>query len=101
MIKNSLGRLRIISIFEGLSFLVLLGIAMPFKYILGEPLLVRYVGMAHGLLFMVFIAALLDATHRYQWSLKFSLTCFACSLVPLAPFWLESKLKKEAHAKIS
>lgn len=99
MLFSSIGRLRIISVIEGLSFLALLCIAMPLKYLLGEPLLVRYVGMAHGVLFIIFIASLLDATTRHQWSLKFSLFCFACSLVPFAPFWLEGKLKRQAQTK--
>ena len=99
MWNSSIGRLRIISVIEGVSFLALLFIAMPYKYLLGEPILVRYVGMAHGVLFIVFIASLLDATMRYQWGLKFSLFCFACSLVPFAPFWLEAKLKRQIQSE--
>lgn len=96
MVLNSIERLRFISIIEGLSFLALLCVAMPVKYILGEPTLVRYVGMVHGLLFILFVAALLESSKRYEWSLKFSLLCFACSIVPFAPFWLENRLKKYA-----
>lgn len=99
MWNSSIGRLRMISVIEGLSFLALLFIAMPYKYLLGEPMLVRYVGMAHGVLFIVFIASLLDATIRHQWNLKFSLFCFACSLVPFAPFWLEGKLKRQTQSE--
>ncbi|MCD8478608.1 MAG: DUF3817 domain-containing protein [Sulfurospirillum sp.] len=96
MVSTPIGRLRMISIIEGLSFLGLLGIAMPMKYLMGDPTLVRYFGMAHGLLFIFFIASLFESSQRYTWSMKFSLFCFACSLVPFAPFWLELKLKQQA-----
>lgn len=96
MALHSVDRLRVVSIIEGLSFLALLCVAMPVKYVLGEPTLVRYVGMVHGLLFILFVIALLDSSKRYGWNLKFSLLCFACSIVPFAPFWLENRLKKQA-----
>ena len=46
---------RVISLLEALSFVILLLIAMPIKYILGNPELVRVVGMAHGILFVLYI----------------------------------------------
>ena len=98
MILTPIGRLRLISIIEGLSFLALLFIAMPFKYMFGEPLFVRYVGMAHGVLFILFVASLFETSEHHAWSVKFSLFCFACSLIPFAPFWLESKLKLQAQS---
>ena len=98
MILTPIGRVRCISILEGLSFLALLFIAMPFKYMFGEPLFVRYVGMAHGVLFILFVASLFETSQRHAWSVKFCLFCFACSLVPFAPFWLESKLKLHAQS---
>ncbi|HTO03360.1 MAG TPA: DUF3817 domain-containing protein, partial [Opitutus sp.] len=51
ILKTPLSRLRFIGWWEGVSFLVLLGIAMPLKYLAGEPAAVRVVGMAHGILF--------------------------------------------------
>ena len=50
-----MGRLRLIAFLEGLSLLVLLGIAMPLKYLAGQPAAVRYVGMTHGLLFVLYV----------------------------------------------
>jgi hypothetical protein len=55
LVKTQLGRLRIIGFVEGLSFLILLGIAMPLKYFFGLPETVRVVGMAHGLLFVLYV----------------------------------------------
>ena len=50
MIKN----LRILGIIEGISYLILLVIAMPMKYFMGLPLAVKFVGMTHGVLFVVY-----------------------------------------------
>jgi len=94
MLRNSLTRVRLFSAMDGVSFLVLIGIAMPIKYIAGDPTLVRYVGMTHGVLFILFVASLFHASMRYEWELKFSLFCFACSLIPFAPFLLDTKLKR-------
>jgi integral membrane protein len=96
MVFSSIGRLRMISVLEGISYLALLTFAMPIKYMAGDPEPVRIVGMAHGVLFILFVLALADVWRAHRWSLKFLLFCFACSLVPFAPFWLEGKLKERA-----
>lgn len=49
--------LRRVSLAEGLSFLVLLLIAMPVKYLLGEPLPVRIAGSLHGVFTVVLLAS--------------------------------------------
>ena len=93
-----IGRLRIISVIEGISFLALLFFAMPIKYIAGDPEPVRIIGMAHGVLFLLFLASLIEVWYHHRWSMKFMALCFGCSLVPFAPFWLESVLKGRAQA---
>ena len=95
MLTSPLGRLRIISIVEALSYLVLLGIAMPLKYIWGEPQAVKIVGMLHGVLFCIFCAALLDAMLKQKWNLVPPFWIFMASLVPFAPIWVEMWLKKQ------
>ena len=69
MLNTEIGRFRLVSLLEGVSFLVLLGIAMPLKYAAGIPEAVRYVGWAHGLLFVLFILALLSASTAARWPL--------------------------------
>jgi len=96
--KTPISRLRTIGILEGISFLVLLGIAMPVKYMLGIPELVKYVGWAHGVLFVLYIAAVAHVFIAYKWSvLKVMITLFA-SLVPFGPFMIDKKLKEEEKA---
>lgn len=96
MLKTAVGRLRVIGFIEGISFLTLLFIAMPIKYIGGDPMPVKIVGMTHGILFLLFIAALLEAAWKEKWYLKFSVTAFICSLVPFGTFYLDRKLKQPA-----
>ena len=53
--SSTLGRFRLVAIMEGVSFLVLLGIAMPLKYFADMPLAVKYIGWLHGLLFVLYM----------------------------------------------
>lgn len=62
--------LRIVGTLEGISFLLLLGIAMPIKYIWGNPIFVKYIGMGHGVLFLLFLVMLFVVCHRMKWSLS-------------------------------
>ncbi|PWJ56842.1 integral membrane protein [Dyadobacter jejuensis] len=89
--KTSLGRFRIIAFLEGCSFLILLGIAMPLKYLLGKPEAVRMVGMAHGVLFVLFALLLLQVTIEKGWSIKKAVLSFLSSLVPFGTFYADAK----------
>jgi integral membrane protein len=80
-----------ISIFEGISFLVLLLIAMPLKYIWEAPEMVRIVGMAHGLLFVAYIFGALLLFKPLQWKTKTLLIVCLSSVLPLGPFYVEKK----------
>lgn len=77
---------RLIAFIEGVSFLVLLFIAMPLKYWAGLPLAVRVVGTAHGVLFVLFLISLLDVMIRYRWSLLRGALIFLSSLIPFGTF---------------
>mgnify|MGYP001810735141 FL=1 len=92
LIKNTIGRLRIIGFLEGISFLVLLFIAMPLKYIAGQPMAVKITGMAHGVLFVLYILYVVMAAVEYSWSIKKSVLAFIASLVPFGTFWADAKL---------
>ena len=54
MLGTIIGRLRITGILEGISFLLLLGIAMPLKYIWHQEIYVRYCGLTHGIFFILY-----------------------------------------------
>jgi len=99
--KNPVAVLRALSLIEGVSFLVLVGIAMPLKYWAGLPLAVRVAGTLHGALFVGFCGALLWATLAARWPLARAALVFVVALVPGAPFWLDPRLRAWAadHAK--
>ena len=85
--------LRLVGFLEGLSFLLLVFIAMPMKYIWDQPLLVKYVGMGHGVLFIVFLLVLFAVCKKQKWSLKMFLLGFMASILPFGPFFFDHKLK--------
>jgi integral membrane protein len=80
---------------EGLSFLVLLLIAMPLKYAAGEPGAVRVVGMAHGILFVAYLGVLLRARLELGWSWRRLAEAFVASLIPAGTFWFERRLRRD------
>lgn len=86
------------SLAEGVSYLVLLGIAMPLKYAAGIPEAVRVVGMAHGVLFVAYVVTLAAAAAAARWPVSKSAVAMIASLVPLGAFWLERRLRREAAA---
>jgi integral membrane protein len=79
---SALRMFRIISVVEGLSLLLLVGVAMPLKYIWHRPEAVRVVGMAHGVLFVGFAAALLAAHLHARWSMSKTVVLFIASFFP-------------------
>ncbi len=91
-IKTSIGRLRVIGFWEGVSFLVLLGIAMPLKYFAGYPAAVSVVGMAHGVLFMLYLWAAIQATLDHDWSWRRLLLLAVAACLPAGPFVVDAKI---------
>lgn len=94
MLNSHLDRFRLVAFWEGVSFLALLLIAMPLKYLLHWPLAVRIVGMAHGVLFIAFIAALALAALERRWGTKQVSVAFVASLIPGGTFWLDRQLAR-------
>jgi integral membrane protein len=82
---------------EGLSFLLLLGIAMPLKYLAGQPEAVRVVGSAHGALFVIYIVVVLIAARRFSWPLSRVAMAFAAAFFPFGPFWFDARLRRELN----
>ena len=89
---TTLNRLRSIGILEALSFLLLLGIAMPLKYLCGAPELVRIVGMAHGILWLLYIALAALGQLDYKWPARTTALLLLASLLPFGPLIADAKL---------
>lgn len=92
-LMQNISFLRRIALIEGVSFLLLLGIAMPLKYVWGQPLAVKLVGWAHGVLFVIFCWSLLQVMLHHNWSFKRAAIVFIASLVPFGPFILDKQMK--------
>ena len=90
-----LHRFRMIGIAEGISFLVLLLIAMPLKYFFNFPEAVKVVGWAHGALFVVFIYFAFEVMGSLQKNFFWFIKAFIAAFVPLGTFIFDRELKKE------
>jgi integral membrane protein len=95
MWQTPLGRLRIISLIEGTSFLLLLGFAMPLKYGAGRPEAVQVIGAAHGLLWIMMLVSVGEVWYRRRWPIVRVLAAVMASVLPGGPFVLERSLKRE------
>jgi integral membrane protein len=95
--RAALERLRLIGKIEGVSFLVLLGIAMPLKYAAGLPMAVKVVGWAHGVLFVLFVASLWAARREAKLPERLSALVFIAALLPFGPFVIDRRLEQLAR----
>ena len=98
-LRTSIGRLRVIGFWEAVSFLLLLGVAMPLKYWAGMPLMVRVVGSMHGGLFVLYVLAAFRAAHADKWSFRQLLIALVASVLPFGPFVIDHKLKEDEAAR--
>ena len=105
MLKTHIGRLRLVGMIEAVSYILLLGIAVPLKYLAGKAEtrafgedMVSVVGMAHGVLFIAFGLVLLQVMNAHDWSIKKALRPFIATLIPFGPFVIDKELKAEQAA---
>lgn len=100
--RTAVGRVRLIGMLEGASFLLLMGVAMPLKYVAGMPEAVKWTGWLHGLLFVAYCLAILSAWAGGKLSLGKSALAFVAALLPFGPFVIDRKLENgEAGELIS
>jgi integral membrane protein len=91
--KNDVKNFRIINTIEGYSYLVLLFIAMPLKYVMGIAIATRIAGSIHGFLFILFMVLFFKAWQKAQWSMKENILFFVASLIPFGTFYTKSKIQ--------
>lgn len=89
--NTPLARFRWIARFEGSSFLLLLFLAMPLKYLANWPYAVTYLGWAHGVLFVAYGIFLLEVWQNQRWPFTKALLAAMMSLLPFGTFWFERK----------
>ncbi len=82
---------RLIALLEGVSYILLLFIAMPIKYLLFDPTYVKLLGMPHGILFVVYILFSVLGKCKFNWSFKAFIIISAASLIPFGTFYVDKK----------
>ena len=92
MCGNPVRSLRRIAKAEAVSFLILLGVAMPLKYVGGLPMAVRIAGWGHGFLFLLFCGTLLHTALSARWPLSRVFMIFISALLPFGPFILDRRM---------
>ena len=94
---NRVRNLRVAGIAEGISFILLLAVAMPLKYYMDMPIAVKVVGWAHGVLFMAYGLMVLLAIRAMRWNLFSVVIALGASVVPFGTFVLDRQLRKRAQ----
>ncbi|MGB0429039.1 MAG: DUF3817 domain-containing protein [Bacteroidia bacterium] len=89
--NTTLGQFRWIALLEGISFIILLFIAMPLKYVFEIPQAVSLVGMAHGVLFVGYMVFLYMVWREEKWKFTKAVLGFIVSLLPFGTFWFDKK----------
>ena len=89
-----LRRLRLLSFIEGISTLVLFGVAMPLKYLADMPLAVTIVGSLHGFLFVGLVVMFIVGQRRIPLSPTLTFAGLAAAIVPFGPFVIDRQLVK-------
>ncbi|MGM7723965.1 DUF3817 domain-containing protein [Metabacillus sp. Hm71] len=95
MFQTSVGFLRFVGNLEGISYLVLLIIAMPLKYFLDFPLAVTIVGGLHGFLFVLFVVMVAVVKFKKHWSVLWGIWAVFLAFIPFGTFYLDRQLKNK------
>ena len=96
---NQLKALRLLALVEGVSFIFILFVTMPLKYLAEMPMPNKVFGMAHGVLFIAYLAYLCFVWTSRRWSVSVLGWGLAASIVPFLIFWVEKKVFTDALAE--
>lgn len=100
-LNSSIGRLRLLAFWEGLSLLVLVFVGMPLKYGLQSEGLVKTLGPIHGVLFVLFVINALYVAVAERWPFFWvTLQVLVASFIPFGTFYIDRKVLRPIHAKL-
>ncbi len=97
LLQTTIGKLRLVGFAEAISWLLLLGFAMPLKYIWHLPLAVKYVGWIHGILFMSYMLLAFLSKLEYHWKFTKLLLAFVLAFLPFGTLIFDAQLKNDSH----
>jgi integral membrane protein len=89
---------RSVAFLEGLSYILLLFIATPIKYLANEPQYVKMLGMPHGLLFIIYIILAFMLKQENNWIRENFKKVLLASIIPFGTFYLDYKFLKNIKA---
>ena len=89
-----LNMFRITALLEGVSYILLLFIATPVKYLLNDPQYVKLLGMPHGLLFIGYVVLAFMLKNELKWSQKQFMVVLLASIIPFGTFYIDKKYLK-------
>lgn len=89
LFKTKIGRLRVIGFLEGLSLLLLIGIAVPLKYLSGNPGMVKMLGPVHGAIFLLFLLNALSVGVEQGWKARTTGKVLAACFIPFGTFYID------------
>lgn len=91
--NSSIGFFRLIAFLEGISLLILVFIAMPVKYVLGDPSMVKSIGQAHGILFLLFVVLAIKVSVEQEWRFKTTTwKVLLSSFIPFGTFYIDKQI---------
>lgn len=93
--STPIARLRSVGIAEAASFVLLLGIAMPLKYLADMPMAVTVVGWAHGALFTLYCLTIAECWQKERWPFSRVMLAFIAAWLPLGPVFFDKKILKD------
>jgi integral membrane protein len=99
--KKTFSWFRKTAFIEGISYLVLLFIAMPLKYFAGMPLAVTVVGGLHGVLFVAYVILAREVKSEYKKDWNWLFKAGLASIIPFATFYMDKYWKKEEAAAMA
>jgi len=92
---SELKKFRIINKIEGISYIILLFVAMPLKYSFGYPIATKIVGSIHGVLVFTFLYQIYEAKREAGFTLKETAFYTLLSLIPFGSFYTDTLLAKK------
>tara|TARA_B100000941_G_C28006809_1_gene303263 strand:- start:130 stop:417 length:288 start_codon:yes stop_codon:yes gene_type:complete len=85
---------RLIALLEGLSFIFLVFLGMPLKYLYGNEMLVKILGMPHGILFVIYVLTAILFKNKLELNIKELLIVLVASVIPFGTFYIDYKFLK-------
>jgi integral membrane protein len=98
-VKGTLTRFRVMAYIVGVMLLLLVGLAMPLKYIWKDHSVIEVVGPAHGFLYVLYLLAGLDLAVKSKWGTKTTLLVLISGAVPFLSFFVERSVTQRVRAE--